>query len=268
MRVALRRLRACLSFVRRRFPGAPALEAGSARARALATALGEARDWDVFREHLDEGPRERLNEEPSFYALLDAVELRRARAYEAARALVAAPATRRFVLDLRQAATHRAWRENAAPDKAAPDKAAHDMEPSDAPGSARVFAARTLDRLHRRAVKKCDHLADLAPAQRHEARIALKKTRYAAEFFESLFDAPRATKKYLRAIAKIQDCLGADNDLTTADRLIRSVSTGDDDKTALAAGFVRGWQAHAQQARLAQNHKNERIARRLEPFWR
>jgi len=259
MRVALRRLRACLSFARRRFPACAALDAGAARARAVATALGDARDWDVFRENIDSGPRDRLSGEPSFYALLDTVELRRARAYESARALIAAPATRQFALDLRQAAARRVWRE--------PNGDA-DCPPSGAPGSARVFAARTLDKLHRRAEKKCAGLADLAPEQRHEARIALKKLRYAAEFFQTLFDNAAGAKAYLRTLAKIQECLGADNDLATANRLIGAIVAGDDGKTALAAGFLRGWQAHAQEERLAVNKKNERIVKKLEPFWR
>jgi triphosphatase len=257
MRVALRRLRACLSFARRRFPGAPALEAGAARARALANALGEARDWDVFCENLDQGPRQRLAHEPSFYALLDAMELRRAAAYDNARALIAAPATRQFALDLRQAAARHAWREQAPAD--APS--------SDAPGSAKAFATRTLERLHRRAVKKCEDLAALPPEGRHAARISLKKARYAAEFFQSLFDERAAAKKYLRTIAKIQDSLGADNDLAIGARLIRRAA-GDDPKTAFAAGFLRGWQEQAGEAQRRRNRKNERLARRLEPFWR
>jgi len=54
----------------------------------------------------------------------------------------------------------------------------------------------------------------LSPERRHEARIALKKARYGAEFFESLFSGKDA-RAYLRDLAMIQDQLGDENDRAT-----------------------------------------------------
>ncbi len=53
---------------------------------------------------------------------------------------------------------------------------------------------------------------------RHEARKNAKKLRYAAEFFGSLFAGKRAARRYKRfidAVEKLQDQLGALNDLAT-----------------------------------------------------
>ncbi len=134
--------------------------------------------------------------------------------------------------------------------------------------SAQDFAAKALDRLHRRAVKKCEGLAALAPEKRHQARIALKKARYAAEFFETLFDARPRARTYLRAIGKIQEYLGADNDTATATRLLREIEADGGGKTTFAAGFVRGWRAREQEQGVAAAKKSEKIVKRLEPFWR
>jgi CHAD domain-containing protein len=249
MRVALRRLRAAAGLFKRAIPSAE-LERAAARAKSIAATLGEARDWDVFRDLLETGPREAIRDEPSFYALLDAVELRRARAYENVRAALDAPETKQYDAELREALGRRSW------------AGEHQTAAS---GSARDFAARALDRLRRRALKTSKGLGALSPERRHEARIALKKARYAAEFFESLFHAP--ARKYLRALAKIQDSLGADNDMEMASRLLNEIDAAEGDKTMRATGFVRGWCAHAQFQGAARAGKSEKVLKELRPFW-
>ena len=62
--------------------------------------------------------------------------------------------------------------------------------------------------------------------RRHAARIALTKTRYAAEFFESLFGRSEA-RTYLRRLAAIQEALGEDNDRRAAERLLGEVTMND-----------------------------------------
>jgi len=48
---------------------------------------------------------------------------------------------------------------------------------------ARLFARETLERLHKRALKRGRQLSQKAPEERRKVRIALKHIRYAAEFF-------------------------------------------------------------------------------------
>jgi triphosphatase len=49
-----------------------------------------------------------------------------------------------------------------------------------------AFAGRVLTRLHGKALKRGAHFRQLRPEARHKLRIALKKLRYATEFFEGL----------------------------------------------------------------------------------
>jgi len=258
MRVALRRLRAGVGMLRRGV-ASEALETASARARDIAATLGAARNLDVLLDMLVAGPLAQANGEPSFYKLLDAVERRRIEAHATVAALVAAPRTTQFVVDLRAALAAKDWR--ALPD--AEQRAAFD--PS-APGSAREFAVRSLDRLHRRALKKSRDLASLSPEQRHEARIAFKKARYAAEFFESLFDSHAKARRYLRRTAALQDKLGAFNDLTVAAELLRVLGEAAAD-LAPASAFAVGWCAHAREGAAVDWKKTEKSLMQIETFW-
>jgi triphosphatase len=260
MRVALRRLRAGVGLLKRALQSKE-LETAAARAKQIAAKLGEARDLDVFSDNLQTGPFARLLGEPSFYALLDAVECRRRKAHERVRTLIEHRQTRQFVNDLRATLTKRAWTSKNA-------DATHMILASDAAGSARRFAELALDRLHRRAIKKCHGLAARSEEERHLARIALKKTRYAAEFFRSLFEEEEDAHAYIRGVTKIQDQLGLANDIATATRLLEEIDAANRSETAYAAGFVRGWHAHAQETAASGAGKSEKALKKLEPFWR
>lgn len=84
--------------------------------------------------------------------------------------------------------------------------------------SATDFACEAMDRLRRKLKKRGRNLAGRKDENRHEARKNAKKLRYAAEFFGSLFAGKRAARRYKRfidAVEKLQDQLGALNDLAT-----------------------------------------------------
>ena len=55
MKVSMRRLRAALAMFNRFFPCSEFL-ALRAEARRIASAMGQARDWDVFLDHVRSGP--------------------------------------------------------------------------------------------------------------------------------------------------------------------------------------------------------------------
>lgn len=113
-------------------------------------------------------------------------------------------------------------------------------------------------------MKRRRHLASLPEKKRHEARIALKKSRYAAEFFESLFDS--RARKYMRAAAKIQDSLGAFNDLAMAARLLHEIDEAHNQPTP-ASQFVADRLMQARDKMTADWKSTERMLKRLEPFW-
>jgi triphosphatase len=257
MRVALRRLRAAIGLFRRAVRS-PELELAAERAKAIAAKLGAARDLDVFGNNLQSGPFAKFRAEPSFYALLDAIEYRRQRAYEETKLLLDSALTMKFATDLRSTLARRDWTglvENGP-------------VVSNMAGSARKFAANALERLHKRALKRSKGLASRPEHEQHLARIALKKARYAGEFFQSLFDDPQASRDYLRTAAKVQDELGVYNDMAVATRLLQDVSASNGASTAYAAGFVRGWLANAQETVAAGAARNQKAVQKLKPFWR
>lgn len=250
MRVALRRLRAALGLFRPVVAG-PSLDAARGAAKEIGAALGAARNWDVFHELLAKGPGPALGDDPAYYALLDAVALRRAKAYRAAAMVIDGPSSGMLRVAFRKTLAERDW--TAAP---------HMTEK----GLAKTFARDALTRLRRRVLKKAGGLARRTPEERHRARIALKKARYGAEFFESLFGGERAAADFIAALAKIQDGLGAFNDMTTANDLL-DVIDAEGGPTLRASGFVRGWVAHAAQEGAAHARKSEKRLKQLKPFW-
>lgn len=251
MRVALRRLRAAIGLFRPALSG-PALDAARERAKAIAGTLGHARNWDVFNDMLEAGPARALGDEPSFHALRDALKSLRARAYRTAGKTLAGAKTGVFLADFRKAIAERDW--TAAPGSA--DEA-----------SAQDFARAALKKLRKRVLKKSEGLADRTPEERHKLRIALKKARYGAEFFESLFAHVDDAEAFSMALAKMQDGLGVYNDMETADALLDEIDA-EGGPSLRASGFVRGWFAHAAQAGAAHAKKSEKRLRSLEPFWR
>lgn len=251
MRVALRRLRAAIGVMRPALTGS-ALETSRERAKTIADVLGAARNWDVFGDMLNAGPREALGNDPSFYALLDAVELRRAQAYREAHVALTAPQTAQFIEELRLAIAQRDWRIE---------------ENMRAEGSARDFASRALTRLRKRLLKKSRGLATLSPEARHQARIALKKMRYGAEFFHSLYADRKTARAFLRALSEMQDGMGAFNDIAIASSLLDQIDADGGGAATRASGFVRGWFAHAARESAAHAEKSEKRLKELEPFW-
>ena len=84
------------------------------------------------------------------------------------------------------------------------------------------------------------------PRQRHRLRIALKKLRYATEFFEALYR--KSTRPYLAALKDLQDGLGHLNDVAVAQGLARQPRRRRRPerrwrRPQRAAGLVLGWHA-------------------------
>ncbi len=226
MRVALRRLRSALSMFKRALPCAE-FEEFRAEAKRIASALGPARDCDVFRELVEDGPMAHFGADANFAALLQALGQQRDGAYDEARVVIDAPRTAVFVVRMQAFLARRGWR-NAV---AGPDLPRLTE-------SARIFAASALERLHKRVAKRGKTLLLLPDEERHEVRIVLKNLRYAAEFFGVLFGDGRAVHAYIRAAARLQDLLGAHNDAASAQVFARAAV---DAETARAAGIVIGW---------------------------
>jgi inorganic triphosphatase YgiF len=252
LRVGVRRLRSLFKFATAVAPPeriAPLAEELS----WLGTTTGAARDWDVF-------VAETL---ASITPQLETTELRRALGRLKARATrlrvaqrgaireaASSPRLTRLLLGLGMLFM-----------EIGKSRAAHATAP------ARALADAELDRCDKRLAKRVRGLRHAPPAQRHRARIAAKKLRYAVEFFAPLYSRPRASD-YIDALAKLQEALGKLNDLATAGRLVSELAPKDASReSAEAVGVVRGWIAASTMNELGHAAKARRALGRLKQFW-
>jgi triphosphatase len=263
MRVGTRRLRSCLTLMKR-FSEEAELEPLVAEVKWLATLLGNARDWDVFATETLPPRAAWFARDPSaapgIKRLRDRAARRRRDARKRAREGVASPRFQRLLLAAGLiAATPRlaASGEGSAPETAGSDA------PGDGSARASVFAAKLLARRHRKFAELAQTLAHAGNDERHAARIAAKRLRYVAEFFSPLYPGKR-TRTYLETLAATQDALGQFNDAVTAATLAGELSGTVD---AAASGAVRGWvaaQAAAIEPGLAKALRRFNAAK---PFW-
>lgn len=246
MRVAIRRLRSGLRLFRAFVP-AEALEPFGDELRWLGGVLGNARDWEVL---VEETLPPRMAEFPAhegLKVLAGQAAARRLEMREAARRATRSSRCRKLLSRLRVWIAAEGWREHGPAKKL------------DQPVPAQ--AAKLLTRCHQALRKRGEGLAGLPPVERHLARIAAKKLRYATEFFTSLFPGP-AAKDYVKALASLQDLLGTLNDAAVTRRLLAELGEG---SGAALLGELVDRAAAADQARLADAWK-QFVRRR--PFWK
>lgn len=194
MRVGLRRLRSALRLFRDLARPPASLEKDIAW---LSERLCAARDWEVLA--LFTLPA--IEEAATGCSALPAVRAAAARVASARRRkLAAAVRTTRYTRLMKTLTT---WIESA--------------RFSDAPLA--DFADGVLVRDRQQLIKHGRALHKAGPQARHRLRIATKRARYAAEFFQSLYP-PRCVSRYARPLIALQDELGRLNDYTVALALV------------------------------------------------
>lgn len=240
MRVGLRRLRSALGMFKKLLCLPPALQP---ELDWLVAALGDARDWDVLAgsvvpalaEELEalQQPDGELADAPDS-AMLEQLQQAALAAVGARHALAADAAGSgrytRLMLELARWLQLRGWRDAASKDALRQLK-------QPVPG----FARQILQHDQRRLLKRGHNLRQASPETRHRARIAAKKSRYATEFFASLYPADKV-RSYVGVLSGLQDELGWLNDLAVADRLLQQLPDGQPQLQAPAA-FLRGYLA-------------------------
>ncbi|HET8729092.1 MAG TPA: CHAD domain-containing protein, partial [Alphaproteobacteria bacterium] len=182
-----------------------------------------------------------------------AAEAARDAAYRDVRGTIAAPRYTAFVLQLGL------WLENAG---RRAEEAPGDTLPERIDG----LAERLLQKRHKAVLKAGRHFAQLTPEERHALRIAVKKQRYAVDFFQSLYGG-RRMRGYWKSLKRLQAALGHLNDAAVAMRLTDTLPNGDPE-LARGTGLLLGWHGHAA-ARL----QSEILADwegfiETKPFWR
>ena len=107
------------------------------------------------------------------------------------------------------------------------------------------FAQATLQRLHKRLLKRAARMDDADPASIHSTRIAAKRGRYALEFFHALY-REKSARQYLKALAAIQSALGQHNDLVVAEALLLEMAEQHPEALgtiSFARGYLQGLQS-------------------------
>ena len=270
-RVALRRLRAAISLFADvvRASGTDAIKN---ELKWITSEFGPAREMDVLWARADATAKEAQAlaadaELDGLPALEDELAHRRQRAFQRARAAIESPRFRMLLIDLAAWIEVGEWLTVDDP-----------LQRAESELPIERFAASALDRRWRSALKRGRKLRSLDPGRRHKLRIAVKKIRYASEFFVGVFPGSKANRRrkaFLDTLEPVQDCLGELNDITVHQHLTSDLATepargtrrNGAGKTAFAAGILSGHE----QARLANVlDAAERAFRRcaqVKPYW-
>src|SRR6202167_2642469 len=258
MRVGLRRLRAAISLFSKLF-GDQGTERIKSELKWLTGELALARDLDVYVRNEIEPLRSAAPPSRGIKELAGALASRRDAAFGRARAAVESRRYRSLLLDTLQWLETGDWAKRARRYKHQPIER---------------FAAEILARRTKRAIKKAKKIRQLDSQQRHTLRIAVKKLRYATDFFGHLF-ADRAAKKHLldfkTRLTDLQDRLGALNDIKVhqklAPKLVAGKPSAKGRHQAFAVGIVSGREQGEIEPLLSAAEKDAGKFAQVRSFW-
>lgn len=243
-RVAIRRLRSILKLFRPAVDG-PDWRVWDRQLGDLARALGAARDWDVFLGGIGAGTLAALDGDVRLKRLLRAAMRERDSAYAELGRLLAGEGFRATVwLGLQLAL----------------------IRPSEVPQQPLApFAAELLRKRWKRLKRAGAAMTGLDAVALHEMRLDAKRLRYAAEPFSALWPG-RASRRFTKRLAALQEALGLANDATVARQLAaRLAGRG---AGGFAIGTVTGFAAgRAEGSRIA-SIVAWKALRKAGPFWK
>jgi triphosphatase len=175
--------------------------------RKLAAPLGEARDWDVFVARFGEAKQ------------------RQRAAHLRCRRVLQSAGFRALLVETQR------WARSSSAIGEPPLTA---------------FARKVLDRLHRKVRKRAHDVDWRDEKDRHAVRIAVRRLRYACDFFSPCFSDGR---RYLRGLADLQDLLGELNDIAVARRFDAPKAALEKRERALISELVPAWRAFEERRR-------------------
>lgn len=227
MRVGLRRLRSALQMFKAVIPCPDDIKA---ELKWLGSQLGAARDWDVLTGSTLPKVAQELADKATLAPVRKAAQDRATPSHDEAATAVLSTRYTKLILVFYSWVQGAGWRQSLTP-------AQHRrlMRPICR------FAEKTLVRDQERLLKRGRRLKGASPETRHMVRIAAKKTRYATEFFQSLYPADRV-RPYVKALSRMQDELGWLNDASVATGLLQDVNPASPE-VMNDASFVRGYLA-------------------------
>ena len=222
LRVGLRRLRSILRAFRP-LNDTSALREMEAHAQELARTVGRLRDADVLIEDIYAPLAGKMRGEPGFPELKDGLVAYRAKIRDEVREALSG--VQWWKLQLYLALWPRTIGEHGS---------------LQAP--VRHFAASALRKDWKKVAKLGAAIDSMSLEQRHEMRKALKKFRYTAEFFGSLY-ADSKVARFVKGLKKLQGIFGYINDVAAAKQLeaITHEYCSNSLEAQHAAGYVFGW---------------------------
>lgn len=251
MRVALRRLRAVLSTLKRMLPAEQYRWVGD-ELKWLTRILGPARNWDVLADSIVASVTSAVLPPQDRDVLTRACEEQRLRARQEAGSAIRSVRYTTALLKLLRWFTAREWR-----DQPISEQSALLVAPIGevAPG--------LIARRYRQTCDASEDFAELDDAERHQLRIAIKKLRYTIDLLQSLF--PKAgVARFAKLLKPLQDELGHANDVRVAHELIARLSVSGIDR---AAGIVLGWHERGLADHEQKLLKHLRKVRSARAFW-
>jgi triphosphatase len=256
MRVAIRRLRTAISLFAEYVTDdrTPIIKI---ELRWLAAELATARDLDAFLNEALVPLRKEHRGKVGLIALSRSFSRKRAKAYERAIAAIESPRFRNLLIDTIEWVEVGTWRRPSEP-----MKQARIEQPIE------ILASLALAQRQKKIRKRAAQIDDLDDAQLHKLRVDIKKIRYAAEFFSSLFPGEKAAKrqkKFQSTLRRLQNTLGNLNDIATrrsfCDEVFLQSARGLPVEAMRNRAFAVGIIVGDQQAQMRHHLENARDAR-------
>jgi len=211
-RVALRRLRSAIKLFSPVLP--PKFVAAYGQTwQTLGSALGEARNWDVFLEETLPPFIEAFPNDKDGKCLRKAAQRKAQSARKSIAGLLATREYPRLLLEF-TAAIYTVGQTLPIP--------------------LAKFARQQIARHAHKTRKLATHHSELTPPERHKMRIAFKKLRYALEFFTPLLPQNHI-KQHTNSLHQLQSALGLINDHVTAETLLAR------EASSYHKAALRGW---------------------------
>ncbi len=239
MRIAVRRLRAAISLFSD-VVSDDRVDAIKTELRWFARELGPARDLDAFLIEVLTPLKKQHKSEPGLVSISKMFARQRLQGYRRAQDAVHSARFRALVLDTAEWVEAGPW--SLSQDPLMRIRREMPIE---------TYAAEQLSRRRKKIRRRGAKIGQLSPEQLHTLRIQVKKARYAAEFFSSVYGGKRLAKrrkKVVSCLRQLQNCLGGLNDIVTRKALCaqiinspgRGLTAEQSRQRAFAAGLVMG----------------------------
>ncbi|WP_424933247.1 CHAD domain-containing protein [Amaricoccus macauensis] len=228
LRVGLRRIRTAFSVFGDAL-GKEAFTNLSEQARILGQIVGSLRDIDVLIDEVVADTGQGLDDKAS-EALIGVLEKRRTKVRADVRDYLVKPECVNFLFDLGRMIEGRGW-----------------LAPSDYSQTARLaapvgeYAPVLLDKRYKKVSKYGKKIRKLEVEALHEMRKELKKLRYTADVFETIYPGKKV-KSYIKSLKTLQDKFGSLNDAAMVEEYFSGTNApGRSDAAAQrAVGWILG----------------------------